>query len=946
VAYPVNHRDPGGLDLLNFPQGPCGEHARSVLVGRTGELEHLDALAEAARTGRGERLIVVGDPGLGRTALLDAAHRRSARRGVRVVHLRAVLGQDVLPYSLIEDLVRVVGGAGDVATGPGGWDRALLDLLVALVLQRPALLLVDDADFADADSLRTLRTAVERLGAGSLSTVLALRPDPAILACFASWPRQDLAPLDPDASTALLRAVLGTHRSPTLAPGVVEALGGNPLGLTHAAATLTDAQLAGRVPLPDPMPLGPVAASWAPTLDHLSERARVALVDLAVSGGRPEVLGAMVESADQFTAGLDEALEAGVAHLDPEGRPTFRTVAARDALLARAPTGQVRRAHRRAGDAAAALDLPAAVVVAHLTRSVLTPDEATAGALAEQAARAEAEEHIEVAVRAWETAALMSVDPEHRVAWALAAVRLAYQLGYPVSDQVLRLCATQQLDPGIQAQAAALRAEQQLDPDPKAALPAILAALDSALVTTPESAVMLSFDAAITAWQLGEAAIGLRAARTFAGLLDRGLRDSEVSIPPWAGDAILAAGLFQAGEVAESVPLRRRAIEAARTVDPRAIDLSMLMVITMLDDLVLDLSPEAENRLLVEAERTGDSPGLTPCRYGVLGWRARARGDWSTAADYLTTGRPLAERAEQIQPWLGMTALAVELAAVRGHDEVLRVEARQLREVGARCGDRRRLATLDRALGLRAMVDGDLGQALVWLTDAADVGFLGRGLRDAVLPARVDLIEVLTRTGDLAEAAQRYAGLHRLLSDMDDPLATALDERAAALVTGGEEAEAHYHAALAAHAQAGEPFEQGRTLLLLGEHLRRNRRRTDARIALARAVHAFEALGADPWTRRAHQELRAIGGRVHSGAGTATRAEVSALTPQERAVALAAAEGRTNREIAEALFLSPRTVEYHLTNAYRKLNVHTRGALARAMLDTAARSATSPGPRW
>ena len=175
---------------------------------------------------------------------------------------------------------------------------------------------------------------------------------------------------------------------------------------------------------------------------------------------------------------------------------------------------------------------------------------------------------------------------------------------------------------------------------------------------------------------------------------------------------------------------------------------------------------------------------------------------------------------------------------------------------------------------------------------------------------------------------------------MGDPLATALDDRAAALVTGGEEAEDHFRAALAAHVLSGEPFEQARTHMLLGEHLRRNRRRSQARAHLQSAVHAFDGLGAAPWSARASQELRAAGGQP-GGAGHEPSGDVSALTPQERAVARAVASGMSNREVAEALFLSTRTVEYHLGNVYRKLEVHGRGALARALDSAPAPSSAS-----
>ena len=139
---------------------------------------------------------------------------------------------------------------------------------------------------------------------------------------------------------------------------------------------------------------------------------------------------------------------------------------------------------------------------------------------------------------------------------------------------------------------------------------------------------------------------------------------------------------------------------------------------------------------------------------------------------------------------------------------------------------------------------------------------------------------------------------------------------------------------------SGEPFEQARTHMLLGEHLRRSRRRSDARAHLQTAIHTFDGLGAAPWSARAGQELRAAGGQP-GGAARETAGNTAALTPQERAVALAVSSGMSNREVAEALFLSTRTVEYHLGNIYRKLEVHGRGALARALDATPAAAPVS-----
>jgi DNA-binding CsgD family transcriptional regulator len=193
------------------------------------------------------------------------------------------------------------------------------------------------------------------------------------------------------------------------------------------------------------------------------------------------------------------------------------------------------------------------------------------------------------------------------------------------------------------------------------------------------------------------------------------------------------------------------------------------------------------------------------------------------------------------------------------------------------------------------------------------------------MPAQVDLVEALERAGDRTAAAERLVRVEAWLTPMPDPLSAALLARARALVaedTG--RADQLFGQALSAHQAAGEPFEAARTRLLFGEHLRRTRRRAAARRELGAAAAAFEQLGAGPWLALADGELRAAGVSAQRREPAFDRE----LTAQERRVAEAAADGRTNQEVASALFLSPRTVEYHLGNAYRKLGVTNRTALA------------------
>ncbi len=901
-----------------------------MLVGRSGELARLDALVAAAHAGSGGFLAVVGYPGMGKSTMLDALGKRARRRDLRVLHVRAT-EWDPLPGSSLWDLLMT---ASTDAADPGRPPRAAgrdARAPSGTLDHHPTLLLLDDAHLANARTLELLRTAHEQPGHPPLAAVVTCAPGPVLQEHLGHWPRLWLTPLDGEAARTLLRAGLGPSFLDDVPDQVLDALHGNPTALVAAPDLLSVDQLAGRAPLPTPMPVpAAVMRSWAPTLDQLGRPAQGALRDVAISGGRLDLLTAMAGSTQALAEGLDEGVQAGVIVLGAHGQPAFQPADLGDVVIARTPAAERRRAHRRAAEAAMRLNLPPGTIVDHLGHSIITADATTAAEIATYAERAEREEHYVVAARAWETAAHMTTVPSDRVAFALSAIRVSFDYGLPASEDLLQIVTGDALDPRAEAHIAGIRAEQRSDLDPDAALTALIRQVDLAEETSSELMPTLLLDAIGIALQLGDTGAALRHAQRYADLDLKGREYPQRPDPPWTASAVLAAAHFQAGQVAQAMPLRQEAIAAAAGCDPRAMDLPMLMATIGLDDILLDISPEASDRLLVALERASGDSGLVPCLFGIQAWRAKARGDWRTARTLLGEGRPMAETAGLVQPWLGMTALSVELAAQCGDDEVLRIDARRLREVGSRCHNRRRLATLDRALGLRALAEGRLGDAVTCLSAAADAGFLGRGLRDAILPAGVDLIEALVRSGDYAQAAARHGELHHLLAAMGDPLATALDERAAALVTGGDESEEHYHASLTAHARASEPFEQARTHLLLGEYLRRSRRRVKARTHLHSALHTFDELGASPWSARAGQELRAAGGQP-SGHTHEVPGDVSALTPQERAVALAVSTGMSNREVAEALSLSIRTVEYHLAHVYRKLEVHGRGALARAL---------------
>lgn len=203
-----------------------------------------------------------------------------------------------------------------------------------------------------------------------------------------------------------------------------------------------------------------------------------------------------------------------------------------------------------------------------------------------------------------------------------------------------------------------------------------------------------------------------------------------------------------------------------------------------------------------------------------------------------------------------------------------------------------------------------------------------------------DLVEALGRTGRRDDAQRALDSLAEDAERTGGAWANAAVERGRLLLAGEDRIEAHAEAAIAWHDRVDMPFERARTMLVLGERLRRARRRADARRALDEALDTFDRIGADPWSARARTELRATGGRAAEHAAS----PVEELTPRELQVAALVAEGRTNREVGAALFLSPKTIEHHLLAIYRKLGLRSRTQLAVRLADQLpAGGAGSPG---
>jgi len=293
-------------------------------------------------------------------------------------------------------------------------------------------------------------------------------------------------------------------------------------------------------------------------------------------------------------------------------------------------------------------------------------------------------------------------------------------------------------------------------------------------------------------------------------------------------------------------------------------------------------------------------PAMMANSLGILAWLAAVEGLESEAHEHAARADDLAQRG------LGNTLLRARLQATLG-----------LLELGLA----RPLAAIEKLRPVAELAER-------------------HGLREpSVLPYAPDLIEAYARAGEQEAATRELTKLTDLARSLNRRWALAAVARLNGFLGRDDDLDEHFGTALALHEQgAGSAFERARTELLYGERLRRAKRRVEAREHLRSAVERFDGLGAAPWSEQGRRELRASGEKIPRRDPTAPEK----LTPQELQIALQVAEGRTNRDVAAALFLSPKTVEFHLTRVYRKLNIHSRAELVR--LFSSERASATPEP--
>ena len=912
----------------------------------------IDRLLMDARAGRSGALVVRGEAGVGKTALLDyaavaagaAASGGAASVGatpgdavqpgmaaLRVIRGTGVQSEAELPFAGLHmflgsaldrrsALPQPQRDALDVALGlrhAGSHDRflvglAVLSLLAELAEDGPLVCLVDDAHWLDLASAEALLFAARRLGAEGIVIIFAARDHDAPFPA-PGLPEVRLGGLDTAAASALLTEHGGAELTRAAQDRVLAEAGGNPLGIVELSAAYRDHGAAagpgpGFLALTDRL-----REAFDGQVRRLPESTQILLLAVAAedSGDLEVVLKAA--GALGVTAGdLGPAEQAGLVRI-VEGAVRFRHPLVRAAAYQGAVLERRLAVHQALADA---LRAPADAYQRawHLAAAATGPDERVAAELERTAARAMVRSGYAAAAAAYERAVRLSADPAARARRLTLAAEAAGELG--------------ELDRARSLAASA--ADQTTDPIAQARLARVCALVDFAQGQLPTAYRRLVEGAALIgerdrpkaarmlmhamhmAWFIGDRAL-------IADTADRlqlvGGGDAEplaplVQLLLWSAaqaDGRPTDGLPQ---LAELLGLARR--QRAGDLD----DLTMIAMVCLLTGRNAD-ARDLTSALVDSARaqgRIGSLPALLTCLAQALvfdGWHCCAAAITSEALQ-------ISHDTGHTQWTSEANGIMAYLAAVEGD------QARCRRLVDAALAEPAGHATsadtpwASWALGLLDLGRGRLDTALVHLETIAQapIRYHASALRSVP-----DLVEAAVRVGRPQRAAEPLARFSQWARRADSPNTDALVERCQALVADDDDdIEQHYLAALKLHDAS---FEQARTRLLYGAWLRRARRKADARTQLRAAVDYLDRINATPWAELARAELSATGVVTPRP----TRADPPRLTPQELQVARLAAQGLSNRDIAAQLFLSPRTVGYHLYKAFPKLGVTSRSQL-------------------
>ena len=900
-------------------------------LGRASERHRLDEMLVQARHGQSAVLVISGEPGIGKTSLLRYVARQAS--GLRVVEVTGVQAEIELPLSGIQRLWAPLLGTLDqlpqpqqdalrVASGilsGAAPDRflvalAVLNLLAATAAQRPALCLVDDAQWIDGPSLVALGFVARRLTADAVVMIFALR-EPTTTSALDGLPRLSLGGLEDADARALLSRAMPGRLDDQVRDRIIGETRGNPLALLELSHGMSRSERAGgfRPSLTGDL-TGRVEERFLRRVTRLPEPTqRLILLAAAEPLGDAALLWRAADRLSLEPGALAPATEAGLLKIDDGVR--FRHPLVRSAVYRAASAAERRRVHdalAEASDPELAPDSRAW----HGGLAAAEPDESVAADLERCAVRAQDRGGLAAAAAFLERATALTPDPIRQAGRALAAAEASFQAGeFSTTQQLLAMAQSGALDGLQQARATLLRghvavvsrygnegatllrdAAQQLEP------------FDLSLA---RRAYLTAWNAAITAHHLGGADIRLEVSRAIRAL-------PPLPPDPHPLDLVIEAFavLITDGHTA-AMPILRRAADdvmhlAVEDVVRWGWHVGGVRTAMWHDEAIAVYERQAQ--LVREAGALAELPIHLQALALQRAWRGDLQGAELLIAESVSIS---ASMGNEVPPWAQL-----RIHALRGNE----AEATPLIDAVIRDGTRQGQgnAVLS-AHWAAAVLNNGLGRYERAAAAAREV------VTNGILPwlsmwARCELVEAAAGAGDTELARDALDGLVATTHPAGSCLALGIEARCRALL-GCDGAESSYREAIDQLDRGGNRTELARGHLLYGEWLRSQARLREAREQLWVAEEMFTEIGMEAFLERTRGELVAARAKPRARP-TERRAD---LTLQEEQIARLARDGLTNAQIGTELFLSPRTVEWHLNKVFAKLRVDSRDALAAAL---------------
>ncbi len=904
------------------------------LTDRHGERRALERLAEAVRAGHSRVLVIRGDPGVGKTVLLDYLAGRVSDSGCRVARAVGVQSEMELAFAglhqlcapMLDHLQRIpvpqhdaLRTAFGVAAGPAV-DRFLvglgvLSLLSDVAAERPLICLIDDEQWLDRASVQTLGFVARRLAADPVGLVFAARdPGPEL----AGLPVLDVDGLGDSDARALLESALAGPLDERVRDLIVAETQGNPLALLELPRGLSPAELAGGFGLPGAGPLaGRIEDSFARQLEALPDQTRqLTLLAAADPSGDLSLVWRAARRLGLPTSAAAPAVEAGLAEFG--SRVRFRHPLARSAAYRSASLSDRQRAHATLAEVTDPQADPDRRAW-HRAQAAAGPDEDVAIELERSAGRAQARGGLAAAAAFLERAVLLTAVPARHADRILAAAQASMQAGE--FGKALELLATAEagpLDELASARVDLLRGQITFASGLGGDAPPLLLKAAKRLEPLDPS---LARETYLSAWMAALFAGRLAGAGDLLEVC-RAARALPPPAEPRTVDLVLdGLAMIVTDGPASAAPTLRRAVNAFVSADISAEDafrwgwLAQAAASILWDD-------DAWRVVLVRQVRLARAAGALdelPVMLGALGTAVAWSGDFAAASALIV-------EADAICGVTGTRAApftAMMLASLRGRqaEATALIEATITEAEAAGQG-----IAVAYARWAAAVLHNGLGRYIEALTAAGQASEDTSALHISMW-ALPELVEAAARNGNTRLAADAAERLAEYTEAGGTDFGLGIQARSRALVSEPQAAEGLYREAIDRLGRTQLRPELARAHLLYGEWLRRENRHTDARAQLRAAYGILDVIGMEAFAERARRELLATGETIRKRAVP----HPSTLTAQEAYIAKLAREGRTNPEIGAQLFISVRTVEWHLRKVFTKLGIGSRRELRTAL---------------